>query len=131
MLIFVNIVLRIFVYKIVPHRLYHVISCNLSIYNKVSVVLFKTHGLFKCLLVSRISTWYLEPTERQLFTVLYPVDPLSSGEKFLANRVITPVCLPYIAVTHSGIRFRISPVTTGLPLPSAVATIVSGDLPVN
>src|SRR3954464_14662850 len=91
-LIFVNIVLRIFVYRIVPHRLYYVISCNLSIYNKVSVVLYKTHGLFKCLLAFRILTWYLEPTKRKFFAVFYPVDLLSSGEKFpSANRVITPV----------------------------------------
>lgn len=33
-------VLRMFVYKIVAHRLQHVISYNLSIYNAISVVHF-------------------------------------------------------------------------------------------
>ena len=43
--IFINIVLRIFVYKIVTHRLYHITNCNFSIYNNISVMFFKTHGL--------------------------------------------------------------------------------------
>ena len=91
-------------------------------------MLFKTHGLFKCLLVSCISTWYLEPTERQSFAVLYPVDPLSSGEKFLANRVITPVFLPYTVVTHSDISF--SKFSGHNRIVAALATVL-GDLPVN
>ena len=111
------IVLRIFVYRIDSHRLYHDISCNLSIYNKVFVVLFKIDGLFKCLSLSyfnRVS----EPTERQPFTMLYLVNPLSFDEKFMDNCFIALICLPYTAVTLSDTSFWISPVTTGLPPPS-------------
>lgn len=66
-----------------------------------------------------VSRAYWETT----LTVFYPVDPLSSDEKFLANCVITLVYLPHTVVTHSDISFQNSSVTTALPSSSLLFSV--------